>query len=74
MRTPTRSYAGAAANIEVEPSNHAGRDTGITAYRKNGGTLEVTAATADHASTRRRQLYDRCTDETSLDYLERVIV
>jgi hypothetical protein len=58
----------------VEPSNHSGRDTGITAYRKNGGTLEVTAATVDHASTRRRLLYDRCADETSLDCLELVIV
>jgi hypothetical protein len=62
-----------AANIEVEPGNHARRVTGITAYRKNGGTLEVTAATADHASTRQSQLYDRCTNETSLHYLEVVI-
>jgi hypothetical protein len=49
------------------------RVTGITTYRKNGGTLEVTAATADHASTRQSQLYDRCTEETSLHYLEVVI-
>jgi hypothetical protein len=55
----------------VEPSNP---DTGITAYRKNGGTLEETAATVDHASTRRRLLYDRCADDPSFDCLELVIV
>jgi len=35
------------------------RATGITAYLKNGATLEKAAAMANHASTRTTQLYDR---------------
>jgi integrase len=38
--------------------NHTFRATGITAYLKNGGTLEKAAAMANHASTRTTQLYD----------------
>ena len=45
---------------------------GITAYLKNGGTLENAAAMANHASTRTTQLYDRRSDQVSLDEIERV--
>ena len=48
------------------------RATGITAYLKNGGTLEKAAAMANHASTRTTQLYDRRHDEMSLDEVERI--
>jgi hypothetical protein len=41
---------------------------------KNGGTLERAAAMADHASTRTTQLYDRRSDEVSLDEVERVAI
>ena len=41
-----------AAGIETRISNHNFRATGITAYLKNGGTLENAAAMANHASTR----------------------
>jgi hypothetical protein len=41
----------------------AGIATGITAYLKNGGTLEKAAAMANRASTRTTQLYDRRRDE-----------
>jgi hypothetical protein len=43
------------------------KGSGITAYPKNGGTLENAAAMANHASTRKTQLYDRRHDEMSLD-------
>jgi hypothetical protein len=43
--------------------NHSFRATGITAYLKNGGTLEKAAAMANDASTRTTQLYDRQRDE-----------
>jgi hypothetical protein len=43
---------------------------GITAHLKNGGTLEKTAMIANHASTRTTQLYDRRSDEVSLDEVE----
>ena len=46
----------------------------ITAYLKNGGTLEKPAAMANHASTRTTQLYDRRHDEMSLDEVERVVI
>jgi integrase len=54
--------------------NHSFRATGITAYLKNGGTLEKATALANHASTRTAQLYDRRRDEKSLDEVERIWV
>ncbi|MFG1391628.1 tyrosine-type recombinase/integrase [Xanthobacter agilis] len=62
----------AAAGIETKIGNHTFRATGITAYLKNGGTLEKAATMANHASTRTTQLYDRRSDEVSLDEVERV--
>ena len=64
----------AAAGIETKIGNHTFRATGITAYLKNGGTLEKAAAMANHASTRTTQLYDRRRDEVSLDEVERVVI
>ena len=62
----------AAAGIETKVGNHSFRATGITAYLKNGGTLEKAAAMANHASTRTTQLYDRRPDEVTLDEVERI--
>ena len=62
----------AAAGIATKIGNHTFRATGITAYFKNGGTLESAAAMANHASARTTQLYDRRRDEISLDEVERV--
>jgi site-specific recombinase XerD len=64
----------AAAGIGTAIGNHSFRATGITAYLKNGGTLEKAAAMANHASTRTTQLYDRRSDEVSLDEVERVLI
>jgi integrase/recombinase XerC len=64
----------AAAEIETKIGNHTFRATGITAYLKNGGTLEMAAAMANHASTRTTQLYDRRQDDISLDEIERVLI
>jgi site-specific recombinase XerD len=63
-----------AAGIETKIGNHTFRATGITAYLKNGGTLEKAAAMANHSSTRTTQLYDRRSDEVSLDEVERVVI
>ena len=52
--------------------NHRFRATGITAFLRNGGTLEKAAAIAHHASTRTTQLYDRRSDEVNLDEIERI--
>ena len=56
----------------LESDKHSFRATGITAYLKNGGTLEKAASMANHASTRTTQLYDRRADEVTLDEVERV--
>jgi len=64
----------AAAGIETKLGNHSFRATGITAYLKNGGTLEKAAAMANHASTRTTQLYNRRRDEVSLDEVERIVI
>ena len=64
----------AAAGIKTRIGNHSFRATGITAYLKNGGTLEKAAAMANHASTRTTQLYDRRRDEMSLDEVERILI
>ena len=45
------------AEIATKIGNHTFRATGETAYLKNGGTLEKTAPTANHASTRTTKLY-----------------
>jgi integrase len=63
-----------AASIATKLSDHNFRATGITAYLKNGGTLEKAAAMAHHASTRTTQLYDRRRDELSLDEVERIAI
>jgi integrase len=68
------SAAGAGAEIETKIGNHSFRATGITAYLKNGGTLERAAAMANHASTRTTQLYDRRRDEMNLDKVERIVI
>ncbi|MBM5619473.1 tyrosine-type recombinase/integrase [Burkholderia pseudomallei] len=64
----------AAAGIATKIGNHTFRATGITAYLKNGGTIENAAAMANHASTRTTQLYDRRRDDISLDEVERIRV
>ncbi|MCZ8271520.1 MAG: tyrosine-type recombinase/integrase [Beijerinckiaceae bacterium] len=63
-----------AAGIKTRIGNHTFRATGITAYLKNGGTLEKAAAIANHSSTRTTQLYDRRSDEVTLDEIERVLI
>ncbi|MFL9864030.1 tyrosine-type recombinase/integrase [Paraburkholderia fungorum] len=63
-----------AAGIATAIGNHTFRATGISAYLKNGGTLENAAAMANHASTRTTQLYDRRRDEISLGEVERIRV
>jgi integrase/recombinase XerC len=62
------------ADIATKIGNHTFRATGITAYLKNGGTLERAAIMANHASTRTTQLYDRRSDDVSLDEVERILI
>ncbi len=63
-----------AAGIVTKPGNHSFRATGITAYSKDGGTLEKVAQMANYASTRTTQLHDRRPEEPSLDGVEMISV
>jgi site-specific recombinase XerD len=56
--------------IATKIGNHTFRATGVTAYLKNGGTLENAALMANHASTRTTQLYE----EVTLDEVEGVLI
>lgn len=60
------------AGIKTEIGCHTFRATGITAYLKNGGRLEVAQQMAAHESARTTGLYDRRSDEVSLDEVERI--
>jgi len=72
LRSKRLKKSRAAAGVEAKIGNHSFRATGITAYLKNGGTLEKAASMANHASTRTTQLYDRRADEVTLDEVEGV--
>ena len=53
---------------------HTFRATGITAYLNNGGTLEHAQRIAAHESPRTTKLYDRTSDEITLDEIERILI
>lgn len=61
-----------AAGITTVICNHTFRATGITAFLSNGGTLEMAAKLANHASTRTTQLYDRRQAEMKVNEVERI--
>jgi integrase/recombinase XerD len=64
----------AVAGIKTQIGNHTFRATGITAYLKNSGKLEVAQHIANHESPRTTKLYDRRQDEISLDEGERIAI
>jgi site-specific recombinase XerD len=51
---------------------HSFRATGITAFMRNGGRLEVAQDIAGHADARTTKLYDRSRDRITLDEIERI--
>jgi integrase/recombinase XerD len=61
-----------AAELPASTCCHTFRATGITAYMENGGTLEKAQAIAAHSSPRTTKLYDRTSDEPTLDEVERI--
>ena len=63
-----------AAGIATKIGNHSFRATGITEYLRNGGKLEVAQAMANHESARTTGLYDRRSDQVSLDEVERILI
>jgi integrase/recombinase XerD len=64
----------AAAGIVAEIGCHSFRANGITVYLLNGGLLEYAQQMAAHESARTTKLYDRRSDQVTLDQVERIIV
>jgi len=64
----------AAAGIKTRIGCHTFRATGITAYLKNKGLLEHAQTIANHASPRTTKLYDRRSEEISLDEVEKIVI
>ena len=62
------------AGLSPDICCHTFRATGITAYLMNGGTLEHAQQIAAHESPRTTKLYDRTSDEISLDEVERIVI
>lgn len=63
-----------AAGLPYSTCCHTFRATGITAYLENGGTIENAQAIAAHESPRTTKLYDRTSDEITLDEVERISI
>ncbi len=63
-----------AAGLPDSTCCHTFRATGITAYLENGGTIEHAQAIAAHESPRTTKLYDRTSDEITLDEVERIAI
>ncbi len=61
-----------AVGLPSSTSCHTFRATGITAYLENGGTIENAQAIAAHESLRTTKLYDRTSDQITLDEVERI--
>lgn len=62
------------AGIPETTCNHTFRATGITTYLENGGSIEKAQAIAAHESPRTTKLYDRTSDEITLDEIERILI
>ncbi|MBM4253671.1 MAG: integrase [Deltaproteobacteria bacterium] len=60
------------AGLGDKVSNHSFRATGITLYRKAGGTLDKAQQIAGHANAETTRLYDRSGDEISAAEVERI--
>ena len=60
------------ADIYTPIGCHTFRATGITAYLKNGGRLEVAQNMAGHETPGTTALYDRRDGEVTMDEVERV--
>jgi len=63
-----------AAGLPASSCCHTFRATGITAYLDAGGTIENAQAIAAQESPRTTKLYDRTSDEITLDEIERITI
>lgn len=63
-----------AAGLGRHITNHSFRATGITAYLRNGGKLEVAQYLAGHADPSTTQLYDRRKEDVAVSEVERILL
>ena len=63
-----------AAGLPARVCNHTFRATGITSYLENGGTIEKAQQIAAHESPKTTKLYDRTSDQITLDEIERIAI
>ncbi len=63
-----------AIGLPEEICNHTFRATGITAYLENGGTIEHAQQIANHESPKTTKLYDRTSDQITLDEVEKIVI
>ena len=61
------------ADLDPRVSCHSFRAAGITAYLDNGGTIENAQQIAAHESLRTTKLYDRTSDQLTLDEIEKIV-
>jgi integrase/recombinase XerD len=62
------------AGLSPDVCCHTFRATGITAYLEAGGTIEKAQQIAAHESPKTTKLYDRTSDQISLDEIERIAI
>ena len=60
--------------IRTKACCHSFRATGITCYLEGKGTLEKAQQMAAHASPRTTKLYDRTSDQITLDEVEKIMI
>jgi integrase/recombinase XerD len=63
-----------AIRLPEEICNHTFRATGITAYLENGGAIGHAQQIANHESPKTTKLYDRTSDQITLDEVERIAI
>jgi site-specific recombinase XerD len=63
-----------AAGLSEAVCCHTFRATGITAYLENGGTIEHAQQIANHESPKTTKLYDRTSDQITLDEIEKIVI
>lgn len=60
------------AELKVSICNHTFRGTGITVFLENGGKLEDAQRMANHADVKTTKLYDRRSDDVTVEMVELV--
>jgi integrase/recombinase XerD len=63
-----------AAGLSPRVCCHTFRATGITSYLEAGGTIEKAQQIAAHESPKTTKLYDRTSDQITLDEIERIAI